>query len=255
MLSCVKLSERSSDHHRQIFTSFSACQATNTRKKAMQGNPIATRNNKNSNKNTISTMGIMNERSARVAQIHGMLWPRYLFQEESPSSKSSILQRRGSGGNVNKKALPNKVRKNIPSFQRRRDEERIVRSLSEQLKDIGNRNNSCSSPLPSATLSPVDVKVISPSFSKNLTTLIPTLGNHNSIPSLVPEHSYYWGRAGQYGKPALIDTTSKSKKWSRITPVKSTSTTEKLHQRQRQGSIDIQRRRRPIETTLGTSSE
>ena len=212
----------------------------------MQTDTIATPNDSANAKKYLGkgcyAMSIMNDRRERVAQVHGMLWPRYLFQEEAPSS-SSILQRRRRGGGDMKgssKRVPHKVRQEV-SFQQWKETERTIRSLSKQLKDIG--NSTCLLP---STFSPVDVKVSSPSFTKNLTTLTPTSTNNLGIPSLVPEHSYYWGRAGQYGSPASVS----AKKWSRITPVKPSGASQP-----QQCSDPTAKRRKTKETSNITTNE
>ena len=212
----------------------------------MQTDTIATPHNSANTKKYLGkscyAMSIMNDRRARVAQVHGMLWPRYLFQEEAPSSSSSILQRRRRGGDMksSSKTVPHKVRQEV-SFQQWKESERTIRSLSKQLKDIG--NSACLLP---STFSPVDEKVSSPSFTKNLTTLTPTSTNNIGIPSLVPEHSYYWGRAGQYGSPASVS----GKKWSRITAVKPSGASQR-----QQCSDATARRRKTKETSNVTTNE
>ena len=150
-------------------------------------------------------MGIMSDPTEKTVKVHGFYWPRYLFQDEIQPSNSSILQRRPMAIKKDtkrvspSKLLPTKAKKLSPKQQR--ETERIVRSVADQLSDIGGSKIMPSTlatvALPNQTQSPLTKPI-------------------EVLPSLVSEHSYCWNRTTLNGKPVIMP----NKQWSRMVPSK-----------------------------------
>jgi hypothetical protein len=175
--------------------------------------------------------------SASSIRVHGMLWPRFLLREEEVPRTSIGLSSKKSK-QVNTKVMPHKKAAAIPTGGKRttsprKMSERVVRQVQEHIHELeckGSRilptsftpladhhhhvTSSCSSPLSSRTTTNGGFP---PSSTTNSLC--------DSLPVLVPEqHSYYWNRPKETGRPAKVMS---GQIWTRVIPIEPSKTVQR----------------------------
>jgi hypothetical protein len=175
--------------------------------------------------------------SSASIRVHGMLWPRFLLREEEVPRTSIGLSSKKCK-QVCTKLMPHK-KATAPAVGKRTTSprkmaERVMRQVQEQLHEFECKGSRI---LPTSFTPLADHHHVTSSCSSSLSPRTTTNGAFppltatslcDSLPVLVPEqHSYYWNRPKETGRPAKVMS---GQIWTRVIPIKPSKTGQRPHQ-------------------------